>query len=56
MKDKPFRPEVAETSIEARRLRVEDSPPNRESRHERAATARLLIRTQRLLNRDGRTH
>ena len=56
MKDNLSRPDAAEALVEARRLKVEDHSPNRESRRERAATARLLIQAQRLLNRDGRTN
>jgi hypothetical protein len=55
MKDRLLRPDAAEALVGAKRLKPERSKPNRESRRERAATARLLIQAQRLLNADRRT-
>lgn len=53
MKDRLARPDAAKALVDARRLKA--SRPNRESRRERAATARLLIQTQRLLHTDRET-
>jgi|688.fasta_scaffold573873_2 hypothetical protein len=55
MKDRLLRPDAAEALVGAKRLRPERSKPNRESRRERAATARLLVQTQRLLHTDRET-
>ena len=53
MKDRLSRPDAAEALVGAKRLKLER--PNRESRRERAATARLLIQAQRLLHTNRET-
>lgn len=52
MKDRLSRPGAAEALVEAKRLKLERSRPDGETRLERTTTARLLIQAQRLVHTD----